>query len=86
MNRIQVFAGALAAASLSGCIMLPPPPPMFHRPPPPGFRGEGGPLPFGDARRPPPAGGMPRGMCEARCEPGEPGELDAPERPEAGPR
>jgi hypothetical protein len=41
---------------------------MFHRPPPHGFRAEGGPMPFGDARRPPPA----REMCDARCAPGEP--------------
>jgi hypothetical protein len=68
MNRIRLFAGALVAAGLTGCIMLPPPPPMFHRPPPHGFRAEGGPMPFGDARRPPPA----REMCDARCAPGEP--------------
>lgn len=41
MIRIHHLAGVLAAAGLSGCIMLPPPPP--YGPPPgwhAGFRGE----------------------------------------------
>ena len=29
MNRIRLLAGALAAASLAGCIVLPPPPMPF---------------------------------------------------------
>ncbi|SEK13832.1 MULTISPECIES: hypothetical protein [unclassified Variovorax] len=81
MNRLRLFAGALVAASLTGCIMLPPPPPMFHRPPP-GFRGEGGagaPMPFGDARRPPSAREpSARDMCDARCAPGAPDAQAAP--------
>ncbi|MBN8756560.1 MULTISPECIES: hypothetical protein [Variovorax] len=36
MNRLRLLAGALAGASLAGCIVLPPPP-MPYRPPPPQF-------------------------------------------------
>ena len=55
MIRIHHLAGVLAAAGLSGCIMLPPPPP--YGPPPgwsrhAGFRGEAVPRPL-DGPRPP---------------------------------
>ena len=41
--RIKHLAGALAVASLGGCIVLPPPMPYG---PPPAFRGEGPPPPM----------------------------------------
>ncbi len=73
MNRTRLFAGALMAAGITGCIggciMLPPPPPMFQRTPP-GFRGEGAPMPFDGARRPPPGADM----CDARDARGAPGD------------
>ncbi len=34
MNRPRLLVGALAGASLAGCIVLPPPPMPYHRPPP----------------------------------------------------
>jgi len=65
MIRIHHLAGVLAAASLSGCIMLPPPMPSYG--PPPGFRGERPPPPpmSFDPRRPPMA---PWDVCDGQAE------------------
>lgn len=81
MNRIRLLAGALAATSLAGCIVLPPPP-MPYRPLPPGFRGDAPPMPFSGARRPPAPGWE---DCDGQrsgpgndCTRGAPGDPGAP--------
>ena len=70
MIRFHHLAGVLAAAGLSGCIMLPPPPPFG---PPPG----GGPHPgFHGAALMPPGGYAPPlaswNVCEGQPEGGRP--------------
>lgn len=70
MIRFHHLAGVLAAAGLSGCIMLPPPPPFG---PPPG----GGPYPgFHGAAPMPPGGHAPPlaswNVCEGQLEGGRP--------------